>query len=107
MDIPSRQHRDHTEETSNLETTARYFLTYSGRQLPLQLTEELQANALRNRNTWFEAEYDVQGRMRSVLKMVYGEVEMRHDYDYDASGRLCGATILLGEEEPQRLEIQP
>jgi hypothetical protein len=36
-----------------MDSTTRYFLTYSGRALPLQLAEELPVAALRNRNTWW------------------------------------------------------
>ncbi len=88
-----------------MDTTTRYFLTYSGRALPLQLAEELPVAALRNRNTWFEAEYDRAGRMLRVTKMVYGEVEMRHDYDYAADGRLLSALVTMPDEAPQRLQV--
>jgi len=36
----------------------RYFLTYRGVKLPLQLAEELAPETLANRNTWFRADYD-------------------------------------------------
>ena len=77
----------------------RYFLSYTGVQLPLRLLEELPADALRNRNTYFRASYDEAGRMLCCEKMVYGEVEMRHDYTYDASGKLVEATITNGDED--------
>ncbi len=86
-------------------STTRYFLTYSGRGLPLQLLEEMPVTALRNRNTWFEAEYDEAGRMLSVTKMVYGDVELRHVYTYGADGALVSALISMGDEEPQRVEV--
>ncbi|MEY4763350.1 MAG: hypothetical protein RI907_23 [Pseudomonadota bacterium] len=84
-------------------TSTRYFLIYSGRGLPLQLAEELQPADLRNRNTWFEASYDAQGRMCRVVKMVYGEAEMRHDYRYNEAGQLVAATITIGDDEPQHM----
>jgi hypothetical protein len=86
-------------------TTTRYFLTYSGRGLPLQLLEEMPVTALRNRNTWFEAEYDEAGRMISVTKMVYGDEELRHLYTYGAGGALVSALISMGDEAPQRVEV--
>lgn len=90
------------------ETSAlRYFLSYRGRGLPLCLVKELAAQALRNRNTYFRAAYDEQGRMTRVEKMVYDEVEMRHDYRYGPDGALCGATVSTADEEPQVLEIGP
>ena len=79
----------------------RYFLTYKGVSLPLQLTQELQADELRNRNTYFEASYDAQGRMTGIDKKVYGEVEMTHRYTWNDAGQLTEATIQIGDEEAQ------
>lgn len=59
--------------------TIRYFLTYRGVKLPLCLTEELPADALQHRNTYFRAAFDDQGRLAWLEKLVYGEVEMRHE----------------------------
>jgi hypothetical protein len=81
----------------------RYFLTYRGVKLPLCLTEELAPDALRHRNTYFQAAYDEAGRMAWLEQLVYGEVALRHDYRYDASGQLAGATIAVPDEEPQVL----
>jgi hypothetical protein len=87
---------------TNEERTVRCFLTYSGVKLPLQLSQELDTASLRHRNTYFRAEYDAQGRMRRCDKMVYGEVEMRHDYSYDEAGALREAVITSADEdEPQ------
>jgi len=81
--------------------TRRYFLTYRGVTLPLCLSEELAPDALRNRNTYFQADYDAAGRMLWLEKMVYGEVELRHDYGWASDGTLCSATISTPDEEPQ------
>ena len=86
-----------------METSTRYFLVYSGRGLPLQLSQELQADELRNRSTWFEARYDAHGRMCQVVKMVYGEAEMRHDYRYNDAGQMVSATIAIDDDEPQHM----
>ncbi|TXT35052.1 MAG: hypothetical protein FD135_5121 [Comamonadaceae bacterium] len=83
----------------------RFFLTYSGISLPLRLTEELTPDTLRNRNTYFQAAYDAAGRMLWLEKLVYGEVEMRHDYEWDADGRLRKAIIRSEDEEPQVREF--
>ncbi|WP_205833036.1 DUF6156 family protein [Azohydromonas caseinilytica] len=90
--------------TEAADRTMRCFLTYSGVKLPLQLSQELHPASLRHRNTYFRAEYDAQGRMRRCDKIVYGEVEMRHDYAYDAAGALREAVITSAhEDEPQVL----
>ena len=81
----------------------RYFLTYRGNKLPLVLAEELAPDALRNRNTYFRARYDEQGRLVCIEKMVYGEVEMRHDYRWGSHGRLVHARVCIGDDEPQEM----
>jgi len=83
----------------------RYFLTYSGVSLPLRLTEELTPDTLRNRNTYFQAAYDGAGHMLWLEKMVYGEVEMRHDYEWSVDGHLRKAIIHTDDEEPQVREF--
>jgi hypothetical protein len=85
----------------------RYFLTYRGIRLPLTLTEELAPEALRHRNTYFRAAYDEAGRVLWLEKLVYGEVELRHDYEWDPDGRLRSATVLSSGEEPQVLRLGP
>ncbi len=82
-------------------TQQRYFLTYRGVKLPLQFAEELAAEALSNRNTYFVASYDDAGRMLRCEKRVYGEVEMSHVYAYGDDGRLVSACITVGDDEPQ------
>ncbi len=79
----------------------RYFLTYRGMRLPLQLTEELPADALANRNTFFRAGYDEAGRLCWIEKLVYGAVEMRHDYAWGADGELDAVTVQVDGEDPQ------
>jgi YD repeat-containing protein len=71
----------------------RYFLTYTGVKLPLKLLNELAADQLENRITYFQGYHDDQGRLIGVKKMVYGEVEMQHRYFYDDSDVLRRAEI--------------
>ncbi|MBX3605736.1 MAG: hypothetical protein KF788_10700 [Piscinibacter sp.] len=80
----------------------RYFLTYRGVRLPLALAEELAPDALRHRNTYFRAEFDPAGRVCWLEKLVYGEVEMRHDYEWSTDGRLVAATLRDAEGETVR-----
>jgi hypothetical protein len=84
--------------SENNEEEYRYFLTYSGLRLPLNLVGPLEASAIANRNTYFRATYDSDGRLASCEKLVYGEVELRHDYAYDADGALARARIAMGED---------
>lgn len=44
--------------------------------------------------------HDGAGRLIAIDKRVYGDIEMQHRYDHDAEGRLCQATVTLGEDEP-------
>ncbi len=79
-----------TEETTGIR---RYFLTYSGVNLPLTLLNELEPDQLKNRIAFFSGVYDGQDRLTGVQKMVYGEVEMEHRYQYDETGVLRRAEI--------------
>lgn len=87
--------------------TVRHFLTYRGVGLPLTLVEELGPQALRHRNTFIRAGYDEAGRLLWVEKLVYGEVEMRHDYRWRSNGTLAGATLHSADEEPRDIELPP
>jgi len=86
-------------------TIERFFLSYTGIQLPLRLTGELDAASLRHRNTYLRAQYDDAGRLLRCEKLVYGEVEMRHEYRYADDGRLVAATITQGDEPPRELRL--
>jgi hypothetical protein len=76
----------------------RYFVTYSGVKLPLKLVNPIEEGGLGNRNTYFRAVFDDQDRPISIEKVVYGEIEMAHRYDYDASGALKTAHITMLDE---------
>lgn len=87
------------------ETTCRYFLATSGVKLPLKLVNEIEPEALSNRNTYIRAFYDTTGLLRRFEKMVYGDVELSHRYDYDAAGVLRRAEIVMLDEEPTIVEF--
>ena len=78
----------------------RYFLATSGVKLPLKLLNEIEPDALTNRNTYIRAFYDPAGRLSRFEKIVYGDIEMTHIYDYDAAGALIRAEVVLADEEP-------
>lgn len=77
----------------------RYFVTYSGVRLPLKLAEELTEAGIHNRNTYFRAQFDGQGRVTAIDKMVYGDVALSHRYGYHGTGALAQAVIAMSEEE--------
>lgn len=85
----------------------RYFLTYRGVGLPLRLAEELDAAGVEHRGTFFRARYDAQDRLVCCEKVVYGEVELEHLYEYDPEGTLLQAKLTLAGEEPQTLSFAP
>ncbi|KAF2991936.1 DUF6156 family protein [Methylocystis sp. MJC1] len=76
----------------------RYFLTYSGVRMPLKLVEPLAESELGNRNTYFRVSYDASGRIATCEKLVYGEVELSHQYAYRDDGSLMHARVELGDE---------
>lgn len=71
----------------------RYFLSYSGVGLPFNLITPLAEAEVANRNTYFIGHYDEAGRLTGFDKMVYGEVELAHRYDYTGDGRLARAVV--------------
>ena len=77
----------------------RYFVSYSGVKLPLNLVTPLQPEELRNRNTYFRAYYDSPTRLVFVEKITYGEVELSHRYEYHPDGTLKQAVITNTDDE--------
>src|SRR6516165_7786260 len=86
-----------TEQTHQ---DCRYFVSYSGVRLPFNLVNSIAAEALSNRNTFIRAYFDEAGLLRSFEKLVYGEVELSHRYEYHDNGRLSSAEIAMLDEEP-------
>lgn len=84
-----------TTETS----PCRYFVSYSGVNLPLKLVNELQDQDRANRNTFFLGFYDDQDRLIRCEKQVYGEQEMLHCYEYHDNGALKHAEITDADGE--------
>ncbi len=82
----------------------RYFLATSGVKLPLKLVNQIEATALTNRNTYIRARYEGE-RLLRFEKLVYGDIELSHVYDYDADGRLRRAEILMLDEDPTVLHF--
>ncbi|MBB4198444.1 hypothetical protein CCR94_04120 [Rhodoblastus sphagnicola] len=80
--------------------TRRYFLATNGVKLPLKLVSEIAPEALANRNTFIRADYDEAERLLRFEKIVYGDIELTHIYDYDANGALRRAEIVMPDEDP-------
>lgn len=76
----------------------KFFLSYTGVKLPLKLVGELDEADTRNRNTYIRASYDDNERLIKIEKMVYGEVELLHEYSYSPSGTLNRAEVTLDDE---------
>lgn len=87
------------------EGVSRYFVTYTGVKLPLQLISPIDAAEVHSRNTYFHAVYDAQDRLVNCRKMVYGELEMEHRYEYAEDGRLVRAEVIDAEGEANVLSF--
>jgi hypothetical protein len=81
----------------------RYFVSYSGVKLPFNLVNPIPAEALSNRNTFIRARFDHAGLLSGFDKVVYGEVELSHRYEYHPNGQLKRAEIVMTDEEPTAL----
>ena len=83
------------------EKTCKYFLSYSGIKLPLNLVSPLHEEDIDNRNTFYRAYYDDDGRMTTCQKVVYGEVELEHRYSYRDDGVISQVDIFEADaDEP-------
>jgi hypothetical protein len=85
--------------SSASETLCRYFVSYSGVKLPLKLINEIDEAGLANRNTYYCGYFDAEEKLLRCQKVVYGEVESEHVYEYHADGRLKQARIFEDDEE--------
>jgi hypothetical protein len=83
----------------------RFFVSYSGIKLPFNLINAIAAEALSNRNTFIRAYFDDAERLSGFDKMVYGEVELSHRYEYHGNGRLKRAEIMMSDEEPVTMDF--
>ena len=83
----------------------RYYTSYSGVRLPLNLVGELAADDMRNRNTYYLGQYDGEGRLVRCEKRVYGEIELCHEYFYHPDGRLAQALIHDGSDEAETIDF--
>ena|SRR5271165_7468079 len=72
----------------------RFFVSYSGVKLPFNLVNAIAAEALSNRNT-----------LTGFDKVVYGEVELAHRYEYHDNGALSRAEITMLDEDAVALHF--
>lgn len=79
----------------------RFFTSYTGVALPLKMVGEITPEEMQNRNTFFEADFDSQGRLSQCRKFVYGELELEHRYHYSDSGKLHLAEVRNDGDEFQ------
>ena len=74
------------------------FLTYSGIKLPLKLVNPLAEEEVGHRNTYYRGYYDSNEKLVRCEKVVYGEVEQKHDYEYYDNDIIKQATISVHGE---------
>jgi hypothetical protein len=86
--------------TEQVGQDCRYFVSYSGVRLPFNLVNSIAVEALSNRNTFIRAYFDKAGILKSFEKLVYGEIELSHRYEYHDNGKLSSAEIIMLDEEP-------
>lgn len=89
--------------TENVDRECRFFVSYSGVKLPFNLVNPIPADGLSHRNTFIRAYFDKAGMLSGFDKVVYGEVELSHRYEYHDNGALKHAEIVMLDEEPAEL----
>ncbi len=85
------------------EQECRFFVSYSGVKLPFNLVNAIPEEMLSQRNTFIRAYFDGAGQLSGFDKVVYGEVELSHRYEYHGNGALKLAEIVMPDEEPAAL----
>jgi hypothetical protein len=85
--------------TEEAQQECRFFGTYSGVKLPFNLVNAIEEEALSNRNTFIRAYFDRSGTLTGFDKVVYGEVELAHRYEYHGNGALSRAKITMLDED--------
>jgi hypothetical protein len=83
----------------------RFFVSYSGVKLPFNLVNAIPADALSNRNTFIRAYFDPSGLLTGFDKVVYGEIELSHRYEYHGNGQLKRAEIVMLDEDAVTLSF--
>jgi hypothetical protein len=89
--------------TNDQNQECRFFVSYSGVKLPFNLVNPIPAGGLSHRNTFIRAYFDKAGMLSGFDKVVYGEVELSHRYEYYDNGALKRAEIIMPDEEPAEL----
>ena len=84
----------------------RFFTSYAGVKLPAKMVGEITEADLANRNTYFRAHYDADDRLTGFEQMVYGEVQLCHNYSFHPNGALAQAVVQVSaEDDPVTLEF--
>jgi hypothetical protein len=77
----------------------RFFVSYSGVKMPFNLVNAIAEESLSNRNTFIRAYFDKAGVLTGFDKVVYGEVELTHRYEYHDNGALRRAEVAMLDED--------
>lgn len=83
----------------------RHYVSYTGVKLPLKLITPIDGESLDKRITFFRGYYNAQEQLVAVEKVVYGEIEFEHRYDYHTDGRLKSAELREEDEAPRVLQF--
>ena len=91
-------------EQANL--NCKNFVSYSGVALPLNLVTPIEGETLEGRITYFRGYYDDDDMLVKVEKVVYGEIEFEHEYEYYSDGRIKTVKLFEpDEDEPRVMEF--
>lgn len=67
--------------------------------MPFNLVNAIPQELLSNRNTFIRAYFDKAGVLTGFDKVVYGEVELTHRYQYHDNGTLRSAEVAMLDED--------
>lgn len=94
-----------TDTMSESNLICRHYVSYTGVALPLKLITPLEGDDLGTRITYFRGYYNHQDQLLTVEKVVYGEIEFEHRYQYHPDGRLKSAELIETDEAPRVMQF--
>lgn len=83
----------------------RHYASYSGVSLPLKLITPLDDDSLDRRITYFRGYYNDREQLVALEKVVYGEVEFEHRYQYYPDSRIKSAELIEVDEDPRVVQF--
>lgn len=82
------------ESKREMKSSVKYFRSFAGYSIPLRLVDEILKEEADELAAYLVAEYDLDGKITAVVKMLSKRQSFKHRYDYFDNGNLRRVRIL-------------